>query len=201
MPGSDGCPAKNKEDTYGFDWCPGDDELLAHVGKSGYRDPACDLADVPIAADDPHGPQDQRQSACDLEFGTSTGVMGLRKFPNPKFDRARWREAERLRLGTWKRLRDASSTTAPIEPPFLIGMACGACHIAFDPLNPPADPEHPTWENIDALVGNQYSRMLGDHGVRHGRRTASNGRSSRTRAPARSTPPPCPTTASTIRAR
>ena len=27
-PGSAGCPAKSLEETYGFDWCPGDDELL-----------------------------------------------------------------------------------------------------------------------------------------------------------------------------
>ena len=157
VPGSDGCPATKKEDTYGFDWCTGDAELLAHVGKSGYHDPACDLADVPVPADDPHGSKDQRQSACDLAFGTSTGVMGLRKFPNPKFDPARWQKLNGS-MATWKgyekQLDDGS-----IEPPFLIGMACGACHIAFDPLHPPADPEHPTWENIDALVGNQYSRM------------------------------------------
>ena len=38
-------------------------------------------------------------------------------------------------------------------------MACGACHIAYKPDNPPADPGHPAWENIDALVGNQYSRI------------------------------------------
>ncbi|MES1165639.1 MAG: cytochrome c, partial [Verrucomicrobiota bacterium] len=38
------------------------------------------------------------------------------------------------------------------------GMACGACHIAFDPLNPPADPAHPTWANLKGLVGNQYIR-------------------------------------------
>ena len=38
-------------------------------------------------------------------------------------------------------------------------MACGACHIAYDPLNPPEDPNHPAWENIKALVGNQYSRI------------------------------------------
>ncbi len=46
-----------------------------------------------------------------------------------------------------------------VEPPFRIGMACGACHIAYDPLNPPDDPSNPAWENIDALVGNQYSRI------------------------------------------
>jgi hypothetical protein len=37
-------------------------------------------------------------------------------------------------------------------------MSCGACHIAFSPLRPPRDPAHPAWENIDGLVGNQYSR-------------------------------------------
>jgi len=89
-PGSPGCPARRPEDTFGFDWCPGDDELLSFVGKPGYRDPACDFADAPLGAGEPHGPSDQRQSACDLEFGTSTGALGFRKFPNPRFDRERW---------------------------------------------------------------------------------------------------------------
>ena len=62
-------------------------------------------------------------------------------------------------------------------------MACGACHIAFDPLNPPADPAHPAWENIKALVGNQYSRISNILGLGHARRTAWNGSSSRTRGP------------------
>ena len=110
---------------------------------------------------------DQRQSTCDLYFGTSTGALGLRKFPNPRFDPAAWEK-----IGGWEgyaaflsddpespdsrlnRLWDGS-----VEPPFRIGMACGACHIAYDPKNPPADPAHPAWENIDALVGNQYSRI------------------------------------------
>src|SRR4029450_9388536 len=38
VPGSAGCPAKSLDETYGFDWCPGDDELLAFVGRDGYRD-------------------------------------------------------------------------------------------------------------------------------------------------------------------
>ena len=42
-------------------------------------------------ADDLHGPTDQRQPACHLAFGTSTRVLGFRKFPNPRFDAARWR--------------------------------------------------------------------------------------------------------------
>jgi hypothetical protein len=89
-PGDPNCPAKSMDDTYGFDYCPGDDTLLQFVGKTGYKDPACDFTDAPLAPDDPHGPKDLRQSACDLEFGTSTGALGLRKFPNPNFSKSQW---------------------------------------------------------------------------------------------------------------
>ena len=167
VPGDPDCPARSATETYGFLWCPGDDDLLSFVGRSGYRDPACDFADAPFDTSTPHGATDQRQSTCDLYFGTSTGALGLRKFPNPRFDAAAWE-----RIGGWQgyaaflandpgdpdsrqnRLWDGS-----VEPPFRIGMACGACHIAYKPDNPPADPGHPAWENIDALVGNQYSRI------------------------------------------
>jgi hypothetical protein len=172
QPGSTDCPAKSDEETFGFDWCPGDEELLAHVGKTGYRDPACDFQEGPIATDDPHGPDDQRQSACDLDFGTSSGALGLRKFPNPRFNVNRWRELNGGKPGTWagydQPLSDEAANSdsrvshlldGSIEPPFLIGMACGACHIAFDPLNPPDDPAHPQWENIKGVVGNQYARV------------------------------------------
>ncbi len=167
VPGDPDCPARAPGDTYGFAWCPGDDTLLAFVGREGYRDPACDLEDAPFDTGTPHGSVDQRQTPCDLYFGTSTGVLGLRKFPNPRFDPAAWE-----RIGGWQgyaaylsddpadpdsrrnRLWDGS-----VEPPFRIGMACGACHIGYDPLNPPADPARPAWANIKALVGNQYSRI------------------------------------------
>ena len=38
-------------------------------------------------------------------------------------------------------------------------MSCGACHISYSALKPPADPNNPKWENIDGLVGNQFSRV------------------------------------------
>ncbi len=174
-PGSDGCPAKSLEETYGFDWCPGDDVLLKYVGKAGYVDPACGLKDAALDPEDPHsqgGKTDQRHSACDLHFGTSTGALGIRKFPNPRFDAARW-AAVNGGTASWSGFnRKMDSVTglesdsrvskladASIEPPFLIGTSCGSCHIAFDPLNPPVDPAHPKWENIKGLVGNQYTRM------------------------------------------
>ena len=171
-PGDPNCPAKSYDETYGFDYCPGDDELLKYVGKTGYRDPACDLKDVPVMKDDPHGPKDQRQSACDLEFGTSTGALGLRKFPNPKFDKVKWLKINGGHQDTWdgytakvtpRKDREAPAKShlidGSIEPPYRIGMSCGACHIAFDPLHPPKDPAHPRWENLSGTVGNQYGRF------------------------------------------
>ena len=50
-PGTPGCPKKKLEETFGLDYCPGDDELLKYVGKPGYRDPACSLQDAPAADD------------------------------------------------------------------------------------------------------------------------------------------------------
>ncbi|MEP6886722.1 MAG: cytochrome c [Nitrospirales bacterium] len=170
-PGDPNCPAKNAEDTYGFDYCPGDETLLQFVGKTGYKDPACHFKDAPLAPEDPHGPKDRRQSACDLEFGTSTGALGLRKFPNPNFNKEQWLKVNKGRLGSWagytEKVRHSDDSVAPfsrltdgsIEPPFRIGMACGACHIAFDPLRPPKHPAKPQWENLSGTVGNQYSRF------------------------------------------
>jgi hypothetical protein len=171
VPGAADCPAASLDETYGFQWCPGDDELLEYVGKEGYRDPACDFADAPFDTSTPHGSIDQRQSACDLRFGTSTGALGLRKFPNPRFDPEAW-IALNGSPASWDGYREALAGDpahsdsrmnrlfdGSVEPPFRIGMACGACHIAYDPLNPPDDPNEPEWENIDGLVGNQYSRI------------------------------------------
>jgi hypothetical protein len=171
VPGDANCPARSLDETYGFQWCPGDDELLEYVGREGYPDPACDFADAPFDTSTPHGSLDQRQDACDLRFGTSTGALGLRKFPNPRFDPEAWLELNGS-LASWEGYREmlAGDSEHPdsrvnrlfdgsVEPPFRIGMACGACHIAYDPLNPPEDPNEPEWANIDGLVGNQYSRV------------------------------------------
>jgi hypothetical protein len=151
-PGSAGCAAKTMDETFGFDFCPGDEQIKEYYQKLAayqadparnqkpkFRDPACDLKD-------PNGGAN-KQSMCDLEFGISTGALGFRKFPNPKFVAAKWKGWDNYA----KNARDQS-----IEPPYLIGETCGSCHIAFNPLKPPADPNHPAWENIKGTVGNQY---------------------------------------------
>lgn len=168
-------PAASLEETYGFDWCVGDDTLLPYVGKKGYRDPACDFKEP--RGDGLRVAAHLRQDPCDLEFGHSTGALGLRKFPNPRFDPDDWRRINGGELGTWegfrKRLLDprehdeaefadarVSHLADPsIEPPYLIGMACGACHIAFNPANPPEDPNHPEWAHLMGAIGNQYTRV------------------------------------------
>jgi len=78
--------------------------------------------------------------------GEPVGVIGLRKFRNPKFDPKAWNLASYL------------ADPAKVEPPYLIGVACGFCHVGFNPLHPPADPEHPTWQNLHPGIGNQYFR-------------------------------------------
>lgn len=171
IPGDANCPARSLEETYGFQYCKGDEELLKFVGRTGYRDPACDFKDSPFDTTTAHGARDQRQNPCDLQFGTSTGALGLRKFPNPRFDADKWRKLNGS-LATWDAYGkfmsgdsgDGDSRTnrlfdGSIEPPFRIGMSCGACHISYDPVKPPADASNPKWENIDGLVGNQFSRV------------------------------------------
>jgi hypothetical protein len=79
-------------------------------------------------------------------MGEPVGIIGLRRFRNPKFDPQTWNLAKYL------------ADPAQVEPPYLIGVACGFCHVGFNPLHPPADPEHPTWHNLHPGIGNQYFR-------------------------------------------
>ncbi len=154
------------QDTYGWEYCAGDEALLDAVkNKTAWRDPACDNP-VVKAADaldvDGAGRQRPRESRCELAFGNPTGAIGYRKFPNPRFNAARWEK-----IGGWegfeKRMTEAE-IDASIEPPFRVGKACSSCHAAFDPLNPPLDINNPGWHNVKGETGNQYiniSSVLG----------------------------------------
>ncbi|MFT6903846.1 MAG: mono/diheme cytochrome c family protein [Oleiphilaceae bacterium] len=42
---------------------------------------------------------------------------------------------------------------------FAIGHPCVQCHVAFDPTNPPKDPNEPEWHNLNATIGNQHTRQ------------------------------------------
>ena len=79
-------------------------------------------------------------------FGKSAGIIGLRLFPDPKFKQSEWN------------IEKYKKDPATVEPPFLVGMTCGLCHVGFNPLHPPADPENPQWHNLHPGIGNQYFR-------------------------------------------
>jgi hypothetical protein len=70
--------------------------------------------------------------------GEPSGVVGIRKFPNPLFV--------------------PTSPAGPSNSPYIFGVACAGCHAGFEPTHPPADPNHPTWNDISLTVGNQFLR-------------------------------------------
>ncbi len=85
-------------------------------------------------------------------YGRSSGIIGLRIFPNPQFDAG----ARKL----WNATRYYNDPTYYNDPnlvrPYRVGMACALCHVSFNPVRPPDDPEHPQWDNLSSTIGNQY---------------------------------------------
>lgn len=85
-------------------------------------------------------------------YGRSTGIIGLRLFPNPAFDADAQKKWDGSRYYT-----DAQYAGNPsLVRPYTVGMSCAFCHVSFDPLRPPANPESPQWSNLSSSVGNQY---------------------------------------------
>lgn len=87
-------------------------------------------------------------------YGKPSGVLGFRLFPNPAFDaeaRKKW-DGDRF-------VSDPNYyNDNKLVRPYRVGVACGACHIAPHPTNPPENPEEPKWENLASAIGNQYIR-------------------------------------------
>ena len=85
-------------------------------------------------------------------YGRSSGVLGLRLFPNPKFVGKAQED--------WKAelfYNDPQYTVNPeLVRPYRVGVACSVCHVAPHPLHPPDDPEKPGWNNLASVIGNQY---------------------------------------------
>ncbi len=85
-------------------------------------------------------------------YGRSSGVIGLRIHPNPKFDAAAKRAWDSQRYYT-----DPAYYTNPnLVRPYIVGMSCGFCHVSLNPIRPPNDAEQPKWENLSSTIGNQY---------------------------------------------
>jgi len=88
-------------------------------------------------------------------YGTPSGIVGLRLFPNPDFD-----EAARQRWDAQRYDRDPRYVeSATLVRPYRVGMSCAFCHVAFHPLHAPRDPENPHWGDLSNSIGNQYLRI------------------------------------------
>ena len=88
-------------------------------------------------------------------YGISSGIIGLRLFPNPYFD------AEARKKWNSKRYFDDKTywTNPKLIRPFRVGMSCAFCHASFHPLRPPADHRNPEWTNLSGSIGAQYISM------------------------------------------
>ncbi|HEV7401323.1 MAG TPA: hypothetical protein VGO11_00280 [Chthoniobacteraceae bacterium] len=89
-----------------------------------------------------------------MVYGYPSGVLGLRLFPNPKFDEKAkaWWDAKAF-------YEDPVYASDPRTiRPFRVGMTCVICHIGPNPMNLPKDPEEPKWANLSSVIGNQYFR-------------------------------------------
>jgi hypothetical protein len=85
-------------------------------------------------------------------YGYASGVLGLRLLPNPEFDEAAQKKWDPVRY-----YEDPSYyNSKDLIRPYRVGMSCGFCHIGPNPTNPPADPEEPTFANLNSNPGAQY---------------------------------------------
>jgi hypothetical protein len=96
------------------------------------------------------GPQEDGVDAA--VYGRPSGVIGLRVYPNPKFD-----SEARKRWDPQRYYSDPNYYNDPnLVRPYVVGMACGFCHVSFNPVRPPENPEKPKWQNLSSTIGNQY---------------------------------------------
>jgi hypothetical protein len=85
-------------------------------------------------------------------YGYATGIVGLRLFPNPDFDESAEKKWDPVRYYT-----DPSYyQSKELIRPYRVAMSCGLCHVGPNPVKPPADRNHPKWENLSSNVGAQY---------------------------------------------
>lgn len=140
---------------------------------SGRRD---DLRPQPYVPSSEYLESDQQESAADATFaseyaardawynanipppdvyGLSSGVLGLRLFPNPYFN-----EEARRRWDPERYYNDETYWKDPkLVRPYRVGMSCAFCHASFHPLVPPRDAVNPEWRNISGSIGAQYLRI------------------------------------------
>ena len=87
-------------------------------------------------------------------YGKPTGIVGLRLFPNPRFDQAAQSKWDAKRYYSDR----AYFTDSNLTRPYIVGMTCGFCHVSFNPEHSPKNVENPQWSELSSAIGNQYLR-------------------------------------------
>ena len=122
---------------------------LGLINEPGYR-PAAKEDQFGLWLDEPVVAPDDRVDP--KLYGRSSGILGLRIFPNPAFTgeaRTNWNPD--------RYFNDPGYAANPrLIRPYRVGVSCSVCHVAPHPLNPPKDPENPGWQNLASVIGNQY---------------------------------------------
>ena len=122
------------------------------MNQPGYRPPEAP-DEYGLFIDVPREARYDFDSRIDLEtYGRSSGVMGLRLFPNPSFDPEKWKPKE-----FWENPNYYNDPK--LERPYLVGMTCSFCHTGPDPVNPPADPNEPEYANLSDYAGQHYLKV------------------------------------------
>ena len=124
-------------------------KTLGLVNEPGFRAPS-KPDDFGLWLDEPVDPEPA--GIDENVYGKPSGVLGFRLFPNPEFNDEARKKWDGKRFYEDK----AYYNDNRLIRPYRVGVACGACHIAPNPSNPPADPENPRWENLASAIGNQY---------------------------------------------
>ena len=123
------------------------------INEPGFR-PATKPDQYGLWIDEPVEGQGEPAGIDPNVYGRPTGIMGFRLFDNPDF------KGDAVK--NWDGARYYSDPDYAVSPnlirPYRVGIACGSCHIAFNPCKPPADPENPKWENLASAIANQYIR-------------------------------------------
>lgn len=112
----------------------------------------------------PNDPDGQIDTKIDYyTYGRSSGVVGLRISDNPNFDaaaKADWMKHVGPDGINHDFYENPDYFNNPnLARPYIVGMACAFCHVGPDPVRPPADPENPTWANLNDYVGAQYLKV------------------------------------------
>jgi len=130
-------------------------ETYGLFNQPGYKRPA-QPDEYGLLIDVPRDARYDFDSKIDLQtYGRSSGIMGLRLFPNPNFDakaKANW-DANRYQNDP------KYYTDKNLVRPYVVGMACSFCHVGADPTNPPADPDEPEYANLNDYVGQHYFKV------------------------------------------